>query len=238
MKKILDQITREAQDALGLNLVSLVLYGSQARNEAKPGSNINLFLMVKDGSAKDLAVLLKHVPGWIKLGAMPPIIIEQEQFPKSFDTFALEYAEMAAARKILAGEDPFAEFVPDWTAMRNELEREARQKAIGLTQQWLATHGDVEAKRKLIAATVPGYFALLRGMLHLEKRSPEILSYHTILAEIANKRGLDASVWRRLWQVAKEGEKLGTEESRALMRDYLDQARALVEYLDQKKVEG
>ena len=139
MKKTLEQITRETEQALGNNLVSLVLYGSHARNEATAKSNINLFLMVRDSGSRDLIVLQKYMAGWLKLGALPPVIVEKSQFPKSFDTFALEYAEMAASRKILSGEDPFAEFHPNWPAVRDELEREARQKTISLTQQWLAS---------------------------------------------------------------------------------------------------
>ena len=76
--------------------------------------------------------------------------------------------------------------------------------------------------------------ALLRGAIHLKKQSIEQFSYHTILAEIADIQELDSKIWRDLWKVAREGEKLKPDELRNLMRSYVDQARALVDYLDKK----
>jgi predicted nucleotidyltransferase len=45
---ILDRFAAEAQEILGDNLVSLILFGSRARGNAHPDSDVDLLLVLKD----------------------------------------------------------------------------------------------------------------------------------------------------------------------------------------------
>lgn len=49
-KPLLDQFVRRVQTALGGNVVSVVLYGSVARGEAKPESDVDLLLVLEKAS--------------------------------------------------------------------------------------------------------------------------------------------------------------------------------------------
>lgn len=232
LEKLLDHVTTETQKALGDNLVSLLLYGSHARGDATARSDVNLFLVVRDSSVTGLEPLVKRVPGWIKQRVAAPVVFEQEQLAHSLDTFALEFLEMAAARKILAGEDPFANFSPDWQAVRRELEEEARQKTTQLQRRWFASGGQDKFIRAIIAETVPGYLALLRGTLLVQNQSMTPISTGTIFDSAVRWPGFDPQVWRKLWETAKGLHFPATSALTHLMKDYLEQTRTLVRHID------
>jgi predicted nucleotidyltransferase len=230
--KSLEQITRDAQSALGDNLLSLVLYGSHARGDAHSRSDINLFMVVKDSRAGSVKPLLNVVPGWLKLGATAPVIFEADQLERSYDTFALELAEMACTHKVLSGSDPFDGYSPDWRGVRNELEHEARQKAIYLKRRWFATGGKDKAYLALLNETVPGFLALLRGVELLRRRSTDPITMDQTFAELATLPWFNGTVWNRLRGVAKHQEKIPAAELLPLLLEYIEQARAIVRFLD------
>jgi len=221
-------IVREAQSALGENLMSVVLYGSHARGEATQKSDVNLLFVVEDHSPQRLSPLGRLVPAWMKKRVVPPVIFPQQQIARSLDTFALEFLDMAAARRVLYGEDPFENFAPDWTTVRTELEREARQKRIALQRRWLAANGKSAALRSLCADTASGYMTLLRAAVMLQRKQSSALTTETILSEMAEQKWFRKDVWMRLRAAAR----IERTELPTLVRDYLQQAIALAEWLD------
>jgi hypothetical protein len=230
-----DKITREAQAALGDNLVSLVLYGSHARAEATTGSDVNLFLVVRDQRPEALCGLLKVIPQWMKNGVTAPVIFREDQLARGLDSFAIEFAEMAAARKVLFGADPFADFAPDWEIVRSELEREARQKHIALTRRWLAAGGDARAVPQILADMVPGCLALLRSTVMLKKRLQSPLTLDIVLEELRTLTWFKPDLWKKLRAVAKKHEKVSKDELAAMIEEFMSQLMALVVELDSMK---
>lgn len=236
MQKTLDQITKSAQQALGDNLVSLVLYGSHPRGEAHSRSDINLFIVVKDSHVSALQPLAQLVPGWIKLGAAAPVIFEQDQLERSRDTFALELAEIACVHQILIGADPFDGYTPDWIEVRSELEHELRQKTIYLKRRWMAAGSDDKALRAVLAETVPGYVALLRGALMLQRHAIAPLTVTLVLDELQSWPWFKPEVWKRLINAGRGQEKISAAELPALLVEYIEQVRAFVRHIDQMPV--
>ena len=232
LNQVLQQVTAETQNALGENLVSLVLYGSRAREDATAKSDVNLLIVLRDASVSQLEPLLKLVPGWIKQGVTAPVILEQEDLTRSLDTFALEFLEMAAARKVLAGVDPFADFTPDWQAVRWDLEEEAREKTVALQRRWLASGGKAKYLRAIIAETVPGFLPLLRGTLHLQQRSMNPIPTPKLFDGSLEWPGFNPQIWRKLWETAKGMQSPSSTDVTQLMKDYLAQTQALVRHID------
>jgi hypothetical protein len=156
---------------------------------------------------------------------------------RSLDTFALEFLDMASARKVLAGTDPFVDFTPDWPAVRRELEAEAREKKIQLQRLWLASGGDAKLVRALIADTVPGYLAVLRGVVHVQQASVAPIAVEVLLDGAIHWLGFDPQVWRKLRDTAKGMRTPSSSELTHLMNEYLEQARVLVRHVDGMEID-
>jgi hypothetical protein len=214
-----------------------VLYGSHARGDAHERSDINLLVLAHDKSPAKLRQLQKAVAGWSKHRALPPVIFSADQFERGFDAFALEFAEMCAARKILAGSDPFHEFKPDWVSIRTELEQEARRKRIELQRRWLASGGNVKLYPAIVKDTFRGFLTLIRGVRFLENRRLEPISILRVLDGADSWKWYDPNIWKKLRALADDApDRPKDGEWSDLMDGYLLQSFALVRHLDEMTV--
>ena len=93
---------------LGPRLVTLLLYGSAARNVRSPDAAMNTLLITDDGGADaDLfGRLAKPVRGWTAAGHPAPLMLTQQEWRASADAFPIEYEDIRDAHRILAGSDP------------------------------------------------------------------------------------------------------------------------------------
>ncbi len=236
IQKQLDYITSGVQSALGANLYSLVLYGSHARGDAHAKSDINLLVIVEDTAPALLRSFIKAMPGWIKLRVTPPVVFSHEQFRRSQDSFALEFTEMAAARKVLAGSDPFEHFAADWASVRRELEQEARQKRIELYRRWFAAGGNPKHYPPIFRSTFSGLLSLVRGTALLMRARLEPVTMKSALDEMDRLDWFSAAIWADVARSVHENKTPSGTDLVALMENYLDQSAKLVRYLDEAKV--
>ncbi len=218
--------------ALGTNLTALVLYGSHARGEAHARSDINLFVLVRNNSPEELAGLLQVVPALGKKNVAPLVLFSEDGFRSSQDTFALEFLDMAASRRVLVGQDPFENFTPHWNGLRAEIERDFRVRSMQLLRMWFLSADKPAALKSLLRGSLSSFLSLLRGIVALEKKQVLSISHEKLLGEITGERGLNPERWKRFWQVSRDEVKVNTDELRSLFHDYLSEIRKLTVYID------
>jgi predicted nucleotidyltransferase len=235
-EKVIAEVAEEIRTALATNLLSLVLYGSHARGEAHARSDVNLLILVRESDPSQLVGLLRALSPLARKGVVAPVIMSEEEFRASQDTFALEFLDMAAQRRILAGKDPFEQFEPRWDGLRMQMERELRVKMLQLYRQWYVSEEKPETLKILLRGSLSSFLTLLRGIVALEKKQIVTIPQVKLIEEIAGERGLDATLWPRFQQVAHGDLKLSADEIRILFRSYLAEIKTLTAYVDKLKV--
>ena len=180
----LDSFAQEMTKALGPRLVSLLLYGSAARDGSVGGggadaSNMNTLLIV-DGVERDLfAPLAAPVRQWVGAGHPPPIILTQHEWRDSADAFPIEYDDIREGHRVLAGRDPWHGIRVDRNAVRRQLEHELMGKLVHLRQVYAAEWGKPKRLAEVVRGTRPGFLTMLRAVLRLAGRpapaTPEVL---------------------------------------------------------------
>jgi hypothetical protein len=159
--------------ALGPRLVSLVLYGSAARGtDVRDRSDVNT-LLICDAVDEDLFARLAPVlRRWIAPGHPAPLILSEAEWRSSADAFPIEYEDMRAAHRVLAGRDPWAGVAVRRDDVRRQLEHELMGKLVRLRQAYAALRSDRKRLAQVIVASAGGFFTMLRATLRLAGQTP------------------------------------------------------------------
>ncbi|MEO0158942.1 MAG: hypothetical protein ABIL47_00490 [candidate division WOR-3 bacterium] len=165
------------------NIISLYLYGSYAVGDEIEGiSDYNLFLILSDYKfSKELS--LKY----------PPFIFTESELLSSIDTFPIEILDIKERGKLLYGRDILKDIEIDKNYLRNQIERELKQKIINFRRAL-----NFENKNLLIfmIMTYKSLTSILRAILHLNnlnKPLKRIFIYYEIskLFDVNYKMFLD-----------------------------------------------
>jgi len=167
----LEAFATRVAEALGPRLVTLLLYGSAAREPGADPAAMNTLLIVKDGSdfLGPLATVMKD---WTAAGHPPPIIMTEREWRQSADAFPIEYDDIRAAHRILAGTDPWPGIQVRQEHARRQLEHELMGKLVHLRQAYLADWNRPKRLAEIVRGTRAGFLTMLRAALRLAGRTP------------------------------------------------------------------
>ena len=119
----LDLFVREAQAALGEDLVAAILFGSAAEGRLRATSDVNVMLVLASlppGRLDALREPLRLAHATIRLEAM--LVLESE-LAEAAEAFAVKFADIAVRHRLLAGRDVMAALKPTPAAMRHRLKQ-------------------------------------------------------------------------------------------------------------------
>lgn len=160
--------------ALGPRLVSLLLYGSAAR-EHGPGSGaqdgMNTLLIVDRADAELFGRLTASVRGWMGAKHPPPLVLTEREWRDSADAFPVEYEDIRAGHRVLAGRDPWQGIRVQREHVRRQLEHELMGKLVHLRQGYAAEWNNRGRLAEVIEGTRAGFLTMLRAILRLAGRT-------------------------------------------------------------------
>ena len=131
-----DQISK----ALGGRLVSLLLYGSAAREQGADSGErdgMNTLLIVDAVDPGLFASLAAPIKAW-SAKHPPPLILTEREWRDSADAFPIEYEDIRDAHRVLAGRDPWQGVRVQREEVRRQLEHELKGKLMHLRQAYAA----------------------------------------------------------------------------------------------------
>ena len=168
----LQAFAEELVQALGPRLVTLMLYGSAAREaHASERSALNT-LLVSDGVDADLfARLAAPVRAWAAAGHPGPLILTEREWRESADAFPIEYQDIRDAHRILAGRDPWQGITVQREHVRRQLEHELMGKLMHLRQVYAAQWKQPKRLVEVVRGTRAGFLTMLRAVLRLAGRT-------------------------------------------------------------------
>jgi hypothetical protein len=162
----LETFAEQVARAAGPKLVSLLLYGSTARAPEQQGAAMNTLLIVTDD--RDLyGALSATVRAWLGAGHPPPMIMTEREWRQSADAFPIEYDDIRAAHRVLAGRDPWHGIHVQREHVRRQLEHELMGKLMHLRQAYAADWNRPKRLAELVRGTWAGFLTMLRAALRL-----------------------------------------------------------------------
>jgi hypothetical protein len=218
----------------GDNLASIVLYGAAAaddRNESSP--DYNLLIALHRIAPEDLRQAQAPMREWQRLGYPLPVYFTVEELSDAGDVFPIEFHEMARARTVLYGHDPF-EFVKlSDDNLRHQTEYELRSKLIQLRRHYIPASISIDNLCDLMSDSLSNFAALFRAVLLLHGQEPPVGKQDCVRATTSLLR-LDYAPFGRIFEF-QFGDSLpaSQKEANELFGAYMFQIEQVVEAVDE-----
>jgi hypothetical protein len=213
----------------GDNLASIVLYGAAAaddRNESSP--DYNLLIALHRIAPEDLRQAQAPMREWQRLGYPLPVYFTVEELSDAGDVFPIEFHEMARARTVLYGHDPF-EFVKlSDDNLRHQTEYELRSKLIQLRRHYIPASISIDNLCDLMSDSLSNFAALFRAVLLLHGQEQDCVRATTSLLR------LDYAPFGKIFEF-QFGDSLpaSQKEANELFGAYMFQIEQVVEAVDE-----
>ncbi|HEY6090698.1 MAG TPA: hypothetical protein VIV83_01765 [Gemmatimonadales bacterium] len=168
----LDDFASQLRAALGDDLVSLLLYGSAARDPAagtREPDAANTLLIVRS-VARLFDRIAEPAQAWTKAGHPAPLVMTEQEWRDSVDAFPIEYEDIRATHRVLAGKDPWPGIRVRPEDARRQLEHELMGKLMHLRQAYAAAWGKPKRLAEIVRTTRAGFLTMLRAVLRLADR--------------------------------------------------------------------
>jgi predicted nucleotidyltransferase len=234
VQEALNGLVEDLRATHGTNLASVVLYGSAAAGDhIELRSDYNLLIALHRITPEDLRQAQAPMREWQRLGHPLPVYFTVEELSDAADVFPIEFHQMANARIVLYGHDPF-EFVKLSDAnLRHQAEYELRSKVIQLRRLYIPASVSIEKLCDLMSDSLSSFAALFRAVLLLHGQEAPVAKPDCVRAT-TRLLHLDPAPFERIFQF-RTGADLPSSEKEAndLFGAYLLQVEQVVEAVDE-----
>ena len=163
----LQQLVQRLQACCGENLVSVVLYGSAAREDFhETYSDVNLLVVVQQLNSSAMQAIAPVITWWVHDEKLhPPMLMTRQELEESADVFAIELLDIKTTHRTLAGEDVVMAIEVPMNLHRIEVEHELRTTLLRLRQHLLLARENTDELRAVLAKSISSVVTLLRHAL-------------------------------------------------------------------------
>jgi len=218
----------------GENLASVVLYGSAAAGDhIELRSDYNLLIALNRITPEDLRLAQAPMREWQRLGHPLPVYFTVEELSDAGDVFPIEFHQMANARVVLFGKDPFEYVQLSDANLRHQTEYELRSKLIQLRRLYIPASVSIEKLCDLMSDSLASFAALFRAVLLLHGQQAPVAKPDCVRLT-ARLLKLDVAPFERIFQFRVGDNLPGSEtEANELFGSYMLQIERVVEAVDE-----
>ena len=234
VQEALNGLVEDLRATHGDNLASIVLYGSAAAGDhIELRSDYNLLIALNRISPEDLRQAQAPMREWQRLGHPLPVYFTVEELSDAADVFPIEFHQMANARIVLYGHDPF-EFVHlSDQNLRHQTEYELRSKLIQLRRLYIPASVSIEKLCDLMTDSLSSFAALFRAVLLLHGHEAPVAKPDCVRATVELLK-LDATPFEQIFRF-RSGELIpnSERETNEIFGAYLNELEKVVEAVDE-----
>jgi hypothetical protein len=200
--EILDDMVQHLRTAGGDSLLSVILYGAEARGDHYESvQDLYLLIVLKDLELETLAPLRNPIKRWLKKGNPMPRFFSPSLIADASDVFSIEFLDIAGHHRLLHGDDPFTDMDVSTQHLRLQCERELREKLMRLQEAYVEVRGRDADLKRLLAGSYLAFVDIFRGCLRLHAK--EVPAHaDDIVTAFCNIAELDPAPFRAAEQLA------------------------------------
>lgn len=239
VQQALNALVEDLRVTHGDNLASVVLYGSAAAaDDIELQSDYNLLIALNRITPEDLRQAQAPMREWQRLGHPLPVYFTVEELSDAADVFPIEFHQMANARVVLYGHDPFEYAKLSDANLRHQAEYELRSKLIQLRRHYIPASVSSERLADLMSESLASFAALFRAVLLLHGQQAPVGKTDVVRAT-ARLLNLDVAPFERIFEFRAAGRSPSSDkEANELFAAYMFQIEQVVEAVDELERRG
>ena len=229
----LQELVGRIHYACGDDLVSVVLYGSAARDDYhEQYSDVNVMVVLRHMKPSVFPALTGVLAWWSREEKLrPPTIMTLEELRESADVFAIEMLDIQAAHKTLYGDDVVSAIEVPMNLHRVEVEHDLRTTLLRLRNHLLLTVDGDEELKTVLGKSVTSVVTLFRhALIALGENPPHAKA--KVLEHAAEVFGFNGQPLRTVLELRSDGQHI--DNVRELYHAYMDAILAVAHGLDVK----
>jgi predicted nucleotidyltransferase len=231
-KEIFEEFVNDYKGVYGDDLVSIILYGSAAGKEYRPGSSdINFMIVLTEKGIRDPERSFELVKKWKKKNVAVPLFLSTHYIETSTDVYPVEYLNFQKRYVLVYGADMLKELSFKKEDLRLQIEREIKGKFLILRGSYLEGSGKKAALMAIIDRSLHAFMAIFNAMLELKDiKAPE--DKRSIITEMCRAFGLDSLIFMKLLNVKEGRIKPDEKELNLIFKDYMNEIEKLSKIVD------
>ena len=234
VQEALSGLIEDLRATHGANLACVVLYGSAAAGDhIELRSDYNILIALNRITPEDLRQAQAPMREWQRLGHPLPVYFTVEELSDAADVFPIEFHQMANARIVLYGHDPFEFAKLSDANLRHQTEYELRSKLIQLRRFYIPASVSIDKLCDLMSDSLSSFAALFRAVLLLHGVEAPIAKPDCVRAT-AKLLKLDPAPFERIFAFRSGGNLPSSEkETNDLFGSYMFHIEQVVEAVDE-----
>lgn len=234
VQEALNGLIEDLRATHGENLVSVVLYGSAAAGDhIELRSDYNLMIALDRITPEDLRLAQAPMREWQRLGHPLPVYFTTEELSDAADVFPIEFHQMANARVVLYGKDPFAFVKLSDANLRHQTEYELRSKLIQLRRLYIPASVSIEKLCDLMSDSLASFAALFRAVLVLYGEDAPVAKPDCVRAAVRRFK-LESEPFEKIFAFRANDYLPPTEkEANDIFGAYLEQIDHVIQAVDE-----
>jgi predicted nucleotidyltransferase len=227
----LQELVTRLQQACGENLVSVVLYGSAAREDFhEQFSDVNVLVVLQHLQPNSFVALSPVLRWWSREEKLrPPMIMTVEELRESADVFAIELLDIQRSHKTLFGQDVAAAIEVPMNLHRVEVEHELRTTLLRLRHHLLLSPDNDDELRAVLAKSITSVLTLFRHALIALREDPPHAKPE-LLEKAGQVFGFEVQPLRAILELRNDGSR--SENLHQLYHAYMSAIQRVAHELD------
>jgi len=232
MMDTLKELVTKLERAYNDRLVSVVLYGSGASDDHHHKfSDLNVLCVLKQVTPRELGEGEPILRWWREHGHPSPLLMSEEEAHHSADCFPIEFHDMKARRKLLAGVDVIADVRVNTRNYRAQIEHELRAKLFRLRQKGAQVLSDPVQLLQLCVDSVSNFCMLGRHALAASGATAKT-DRRAVVHQLGQILKMDTSPFDILLDIREDKSGVDPGDPGELFAMYLERIQRLIEFVD------
>jgi len=168
--RALEEFVAAARDALGDQLLSVVLFGSAAEGRLRATSDVNLILVLSRFDPARVDLLREPLRLAHALIGLEVMLLREDEIDAACEAFAVKFADIEHRRRVLFGPDPFVALQVSREAMLRRVGQVLLNTKLRLRERYAMVSLREEQVARVIADAAGPLRAAAAALLRIEGR--------------------------------------------------------------------